>query len=562
MTCVSSISVSPKKITLKEKHWYYDMKVEVLPQDATCNEVEWRSSNEDVATVNESTGYIYAKAPGTAKIRAVATDGSGVVDTCVVTVIEHVPVDFVWINENVTSMYEGNSKELSADVEPANATMNRIVWMSTEPSIIRIDADPTDSKKCKITALKPGGAVIVAKAIDGSEEFDCRPIQVLKKIPVTGISLTNKSIILAEDDTHRLKVNFTPKNATNTRLTWTSSNQKIATVDNLGNVTAISRNTNPATITVKSSDGGYTDRCKVTVIDPAKKVMVRKDGIDHFTVEFDDGNVWKNIGCDLSLSENQSGTPLWQENLPEAEFNENELRYLHNCHINYSESQIAFLYLLDPLGIEYYMKRDACRGMSELDTLKFKDKVYIDIFGDNPGWFYFQLNDNGNPEYVYGNDPKSHREKYFSNAEILFGFHKYFDWSRFWEQLLTEGFWNIPGISTIKLGVDIYQALFFSGSIVGICSDKASSYVKDYVEAPIKDKVKDIIGKEVASKAVFWVINLIKMATEYALDSFVVPNINDISIYNKVKENNNYYAVFEIGGNEVSMQDFIYYGSK
>jgi len=65
-------------------------------------------------------------------------------------------------------------------------------------------------------------------------------------------------------DTLRLKVIFTPYNATNKNVTWESSNETVATVDKDGKVTTIIPGT--ATITVKTLCGGHTATCVVTVL--------------------------------------------------------------------------------------------------------------------------------------------------------------------------------------------------------------------------------------------------------------------------------------------------------
>lgn len=54
-----------------------------------------------------------------------------------------------------------------------------------------------------------------------------------------------------------------PEDATNKEVTWTSSNESVATVDNIGNVRAVKSGT--ATIRVKTEDGGKTASCVVTV---------------------------------------------------------------------------------------------------------------------------------------------------------------------------------------------------------------------------------------------------------------------------------------------------------
>jgi len=89
-----------------------------------------------------------------------------------------------------------------------------------------------------------------------------------KSIAVTGVTLNKSSITLLKGNKSKLSFTIKPSNATNTAVTWSSSNTKVAKVDTNGNVTAIGKGT--ATITVKTKDGYKTATCKVTVNDPIK----------------------------------------------------------------------------------------------------------------------------------------------------------------------------------------------------------------------------------------------------------------------------------------------------
>lgn len=82
---------------------------------------------------------------------------------------------------------------------------------------------------------------------------------------ITGIKL-NKELSMKVGTTDTLTPVFTPANATEQTVTWTSSDKTIATVTN-GKVTAVGVGT--ATITVLTKDGGYTDTCTVTVSNPS-----------------------------------------------------------------------------------------------------------------------------------------------------------------------------------------------------------------------------------------------------------------------------------------------------
>lgn len=93
--------------------------------------------------------------------------------------------------------------------------------------------------------------------------FNITPAITSVIVPVTGVSLNSLELSLAAGSTGTLVATVTPTGATNSNVTYTSSNEDVATVSPTGVVTAKSVGT--AEITVKTQDGGYTDKCVVTV---------------------------------------------------------------------------------------------------------------------------------------------------------------------------------------------------------------------------------------------------------------------------------------------------------
>lgn len=82
-------------------------------------------------------------------------------------------------------------------------------------------------------------------------------------VSVEGVSLSSTFVTLEERETYQLTATIIPSDASDKRLTWTSSNDGVATVVN-GLVTAVLEGN--ATITVITSDGGYTATCSVEVV--------------------------------------------------------------------------------------------------------------------------------------------------------------------------------------------------------------------------------------------------------------------------------------------------------
>lgn len=78
-----------------------------------------------------------------------------------------------------------------------------------------------------------------------------------------GIKLNKKKVSISKGSTYSLAATLNPLNATNKKVTWSSSNKKIVTVSAKGVVKGIRKGT--ATVTVTTKDGKKTATCKITV---------------------------------------------------------------------------------------------------------------------------------------------------------------------------------------------------------------------------------------------------------------------------------------------------------
>lgn len=86
------------------------------------------------------------------------------------------------------------------------------------------------------------------------------------QVPVESIVLTPKNLTLEIGQSAAIQAEIKPGNATNKRITWLSSNQEVATVDQTGRVSAWSQGT--ALIQAITEDGGKSDDCLVQVLEP------------------------------------------------------------------------------------------------------------------------------------------------------------------------------------------------------------------------------------------------------------------------------------------------------
>lgn len=82
-------------------------------------------------------------------------------------------------------------------------------------------------------------------------------------IAVSGVSLNVNELEIDVYETATLVATISPSNASDQSLSWSSSDNSIATIDNSGLLTALSAGT--TVISVTTFDGGYSDTCNVTV---------------------------------------------------------------------------------------------------------------------------------------------------------------------------------------------------------------------------------------------------------------------------------------------------------
>ena len=224
----------------------------VAPQNAANKAVVWSSSNGAVASVDNA-GKVTALTAGATTITVMTADG-GKSATCQVSVNQQT-VTGVSLDKTTLSLDIGASETLTATVTPADAGNKNVTWSSSDETVATVDATG------KVTAVAAGTATITVTTADGGKSATCE-VTVSSKA-VTGVSLDKTTLSLITGDSETLTATVTPDDAGNKNVTWSSSNESVATVDNAGKVTAVAAGT--TTITVTTEDGGKTATCNITV---------------------------------------------------------------------------------------------------------------------------------------------------------------------------------------------------------------------------------------------------------------------------------------------------------
>lgn len=249
---ISGISVNPTTKNMKVGETA-TINCTVSATNNADKQVEWTSSNPSVVSVDAS-GNVKAIKEGTAVITATCKSDSSRTATCTITVNK---VDNVTPSLTITGAADlatGKSLKLTANVQNVTGTVK---WSIDSTKYATITAN---GNQATIKAKKKAGKVKVTAEIGNLKKEVT--IQIIN--PVKGMKLNAKSKTLKVRKTFKLKVTITPKNATNKKVTYKSSNKKVATVSSSGKITA--KKKGKATITVTSkSNPKVKKKIKITV---------------------------------------------------------------------------------------------------------------------------------------------------------------------------------------------------------------------------------------------------------------------------------------------------------
>lgn len=237
---------------------------EKLAKAASKLTVEWTSSDESVATV-DATGMVVAVSAGEADITASVTD-SEMSAVCKVTV--KVAAKDITVPDNLdVKLNDGNETTVEATVSPADATDVKVSYASTDEAVATVD------KYGRVQVLQPGECDITTTLMQDGEKVTEKTTHVKAFYEVESITLDSNEGKLTVGNSHTIKATVAPEEvAAETTIEWSSSNEKVATVDSNGKVTAVSSGNATITATAGEESANY----EVTVEQPKKVTTSNK----------------------------------------------------------------------------------------------------------------------------------------------------------------------------------------------------------------------------------------------------------------------------------------------
>ena len=229
----------------------------VVPDTASVQTVTWSVSNTSIASI-DANGVLTGKALGTVTVTASATDGSGIKGTKNITIVI-VPVSKITVSSESDTVFVSLTIQMTADVQPADATDKSVVWSVSNASVATIDAYTG-----VLTGVASGSVDVTATAKDGSAVTGTKTIKIFSYTAVSSVAISSPDSILSMGNSMQLTAVVKPDNASIKEVAWKVSNSLIAGIDQNGLLTGI--NPGKVLVTATATDGSGKSATKLIEI--------------------------------------------------------------------------------------------------------------------------------------------------------------------------------------------------------------------------------------------------------------------------------------------------------
>lgn len=227
---------------------------------STTTPVTWSSNADAVATVNASTGTVTARGTGSAVITASAGGRTGSC-TVSVTAAATVPVTSVTVTGASNTVIEGQTLQLTATVEPANATDKTVSWSTQDPSVATVDQNGL------VRGIKSGENVWI-RATAGGVQSAAYTITVVPPPRDPSLKVEPTTLFMGVGELETITAVLENVSTTNPRLTWTVEKPEVAYLVNGSSGTRVSlraRAVGTTKVSVYNPASNLTAVCTVVV---------------------------------------------------------------------------------------------------------------------------------------------------------------------------------------------------------------------------------------------------------------------------------------------------------
>lgn len=197
--------------------------------------------------------------------------------------------------EQIT-LLKGDTKKLVLIMETSN-TLIDIIWTSSNENIVTVNNEGY------ITAKENGTALISAKTKDGTFSTNCIVNVSNNIINVKSMILNKDNFSLNKGESYQLQPLITPLDASDKGLTWSSSNNIVATVVN-GKIEALKSGT--TIISATTNDGNIKDSLVLTVKEIKKDTSIKNDNDEkiNYSVKIQNNNITLEEGMTSNIKVN------------------------------------------------------------------------------------------------------------------------------------------------------------------------------------------------------------------------------------------------------------------
>jgi len=200
--------------------------------------VTFESSDTSVATVGPK-GYVRGRSEGKCTVTITSKKDRSVQAELAVWVVK--PVKTVKASVPQKTLYTGERMQIDCSVSPADATIQGVTFTSRNKKVCIVNYEGM------VTAVGTGTAEIVVRSADGAAQ---RELKFTVKQKPRSIRFKQEEYYVNAGKKIKFLATVLPKDASNKKLSWTSSDESVAKVDSTGRVT--SRGVGDVTITATS----------------------------------------------------------------------------------------------------------------------------------------------------------------------------------------------------------------------------------------------------------------------------------------------------------------------
>ena len=238
--------------------------------------------------VGGNTVKIKALKAGTTTLTVYSKDDSSVKATCTVKVVDETSSSKkeILLDRSELVIKKGDKGTINISVSPSNLSYSSTINNKNIACFTDGSEKVSKGNKLIIKGVETGTTTVkVVSDKDSSISKTCTikvigPNDKIGNISVHRIELNKTELTIVKGKTKTLTATVLPTDATNRKVSYSSSNTKVATVDNNGKIKAVKKGT--ATITVKAKDGSNkSSTCKVTVVEAGED----PDKVDVYRIE-------------------------------------------------------------------------------------------------------------------------------------------------------------------------------------------------------------------------------------------------------------------------------------